>query len=156
MTDQNGVERSRKEYRDAVELLRRCAEMPHGMAALRYRLGVSTEAGWQQRCLGRLADMVKKGFARLPVDLDGVPIRVGDIVVDCGERFEVRSATLGEAGWRISDRLGTSYDPRLVRHVRRDSVEALLVEFAEEVQRCCDTEDTIAEYAGRIRKAVER
>lgn len=35
------------------------------------------------------------------------------------------------------------------------SVEDVLREFADEVQRCCDTADTISEYAAKLRLADE-
>ncbi len=37
----------------------------------------------------------------------------------------------------------------------KPTVDDVLREFADEVQRCCDTEDTIAEYAAKLRLAGE-
>lgn len=52
-----------KNYDSAVSLLRECALSVHGMGLLRRKLGVSVEAGWQQRCLGKVADMVEAELA---------------------------------------------------------------------------------------------
>ena len=49
---------------DAVTLLRECACADHGMGKLRDRLGVSKDAGWQQRCLDALADKIKHEYVR--------------------------------------------------------------------------------------------
>lgn len=49
---------------DAVELMRDCAAKQHGMGSLRDKLGIECAAGWQMRCLGKLADMVESDYVR--------------------------------------------------------------------------------------------
>lgn len=103
----------------------------------------------------------ESAWVKLPVDADGVPIRVGDVMEskDGGLLFgadslEVRVMWLDECGWEVVDRLGDRCAPSLLRH-HALTVEDVLQEFRDEVQRCCDTYDAIAEYADRIREAVE-
>jgi hypothetical protein len=42
------------------------------------------------------------------------------------------------------------WDAYECHHYKKPTVEDVLREFCDEVQRCCDTEDTIAEYAKKL------
>ena len=104
------------------------------------------------------AEMAKHGWVKLPVDADGVPIRVGDDVVDfdTDERFQVRRIKLDEAGWDVVDRLGSSYFPCFIRHVRQGAVENLLREFFYRFAMPKPGEEVdaiLAEYAAKLRLA---
>lgn len=48
-----------EKHDNVVDLLRRCIASGHGMAALRDRLGINPTAGWQTRCLAKVADMAE-------------------------------------------------------------------------------------------------
>ncbi len=95
-------------------------------------------------------------YTALPLDADGEPVRIGDVMEwSDGEAFDVigiGAHTLfyadehAEAQWtEASDK----------HHYHAPTVEDVLREFADEVQRCCDTEDTIAEYAAKLLLAGE-
>lgn len=93
----------------------------------------------------------------LPVDADGVPIHIGDVmdkgrvtcIRDCGKGWEV-----------ILDSLYTFDTPTL--HHRAPTVEDVLREFTDEVwNRCCEgatasdsgIDELVAEYAAKLRLA---
>lgn len=116
-----------------------------------------------------LADM-ERTHMRLPVDADGVPIRIGDEMEWTNkvngekERFTCAGYTT-EYSSRTPDNITlmatndecTEFYCDQCRHVTSDPVESLLAEFAESIEG--QNEDfsrlVIAEYAERIRKAVE-
>ena len=103
---------------------------------------------------------IAERYIELPVDAEGVPIRVGDVV----EFGEYRNKGIVKA---VNERMviamfiddtctnyakhGLLWDADLCRHVKPRTIEDVLREFADEVERCCDTTDTIAEYAEEIR-----
>ena len=101
----------------------------------------------------RTATQQESDMVALPRDADGEVIRVGDEMQwDDGERltvigvgndivFYVNDDGLGGAQWTKANNK---------RHYKKPTMEDVLREFADEVQRCCDTEDTIAEYAARL------
>ena len=100
--------------------------------------------------------MAEHGWIRLPLDADGVPIRVGDRLDGYGKTIEVVELRHGRSGWVLISRDGNAYaDTFAFTHHHAPTVEDVLREFADEVQRCCDTQDTIAEYAKRLRLAEE-
>lgn len=97
----------------------------------------------------RQLDDIERTHMRLPVDADGVPIRTGDRL-EGGTVFAVgEDAVVYEPG--IWD------EASLCRHVKPETVESLLTEFAEgfEGQNEDFSRLVVAEYAERIRKAVE-
>ena len=107
-------------------------------------------------------------WVKLPVDADGVPIRVGDVMdskVDYlfdGKPFTVRALVLCEDGWEVGDgRFGNRYEPdSLHHHHQPPTVEDVLQEFANRVcnsghQWGLDAADTIAEFAAKLRLAKE-
>jgi len=47
------------------------------------------------------------------------------------------------------------WDAYKCHHYKKPTVEDVLREFGDEVQRCCDTEDTIAEYAKKLQLREE-
>lgn len=100
--------------------------------------------------------MAEHGWVRGPLDADGVPIRVGDRLTDGEYAFTVDElAVYGDGSWSIRNEDGNAWAACDVTHYHVPTVEDVLREFADEVQRCCDTEDTIAEYAARLRLAEE-
>lgn len=97
--------------------------------------------------------MAEHGWIHLPVDANGVPIRVGDRLTDGEYTFTVcELATFRDGSWSIRNEDGNAWAACDVTH-HALTVEDVLDEFADEVQRCCDTQDTIAEFAAKLRLA---
>lgn len=103
-------------------------------------------------------------WVKLPMDADGVPIRVGD-VMECGNGtvFTVESIDLHTFGWRCG---GDGIDANGYRctahplphscHHHKPTVEGLLREFVTEFNRddseLCD-EEIIERFAAKLRLA---
>lgn len=101
-------------------------------------------------------DEIEAQYLKLPVDADGVPIRPGDLLVDTTSDYELYATKmfLGLNGWAINARR-----PDELRHVKPDTVESVLQEFAlaceEQGYKNPRIDGIVEEYADRIRKAVE-
>lgn len=106
--------------------------------------------------------LAEQGLMRLPVDADGVPIHVGD-EMDFSEG--VRGLTVigvgtssihdSDMGAIIRDDNGyTWFNARFLHHHHKPTIEDVLREYGEEVRACCDTEDTITEYAAKLREVI--
>ena len=88
--------------------------------------------------LEAIADAIEQELAEryvvLPLDADGMPIRVGDVMERKGNRlyddalFEVRALRCGELGWEAIDRLGDRCDPSTLRHHQPDSWERIIAD----------------------------
>ena len=95
-------------------------------------------------------------YQLLPLDADGEAIHIGDEMVVGDSRVIVDG--VGVAGhtdifFSIEGDKGDEceYFPVSVcHHYHKPTVEDVLREFGDEVRRCCDTEDTIAEYAKKL------
>lgn len=95
-------------------------------------------------------DEPNERYMRLPVDADDVPIHVGDTLEwHDGERLTVIGIGSGVVFYDDDD--GVQWTMTGNKHHFVLSVEDVLREFGDEVRRCCDTEDTIAEYAKKLR-----
>lgn len=79
--------------------------------------------------------LAKRGYVKLPVDADGVPIRLGDELTN-GEDMpaKVRSMMLIEEGWMVSSqpRPGLTVAPNILRHVRPDTWERIIEDAISE------------------------
>jgi hypothetical protein len=98
--------------------------------------------------------LAEQGLMRLPVDADGEPIHVGDMMrwTD-GAAFNVVGVGNGVFFYNDCDGAWcTSASDKT--HYHKPTVEDVLREFGDEVRQCCDTEDTIAEYAARLREVM--
>lgn len=136
--------------KDIIELLRECAAQNHGMAKLRDSLGIGLESGWQQRCIGKVADEIESAYMKLPLDADGVPIRPGDTVMIGSAKCDVTGVS------NDSVCICNDYDARHCRLVQSDTVEFLLEEFVHRTWVWNDEDGknaVLAEYADRIRRA---
>lgn len=144
-------------------------------------------ADWCQACdlqakvdelTEQLADM-ERTHMKLPLDADGVPIRIGDEMEWTNklngekERFTVAGYTTEYSTWThdnctlmaTNDECAEFYCDQC-RHVKPDTIESLLQDLADEVWEAsctCQTIwsdsglDGIAErYAERIRQSIER
>ena len=159
-----------------------CDDMPPSIDCVNLREhvnaildGIEREVGEMQRALTIDAkpmtdeNMAADGWIRLPVDADGVPIRVGDVMdeqlpfggyaapapVDTMEL----SRGAGGYGWmvRLDSESGAFINPKLLRHHHAPTVEDVLREFVDalDIDRCDDPDATIAEYAAKLRLAGE-
>ena len=94
-----------------------------------------------------------------PLDVDGMPIHVGDVMenIVCPSVHREVTGVGVECfyGWDDGNGRYSQFDVVCYRHHHAPTVEDMLREFADEVQRCCDTSDTIAEYAAKLRLAGE-
>ena len=91
-------------------------------------------------------------YIELPVDADGVPWHIGDVVDGHGV---VRSMDLNRHGWSF---LGlTAIDPAIHRHAKPRTLEDVLREFAQGVNgQNADFADLAAKkYADEIRELLE-
>ncbi len=124
---------------------------------------------WEQRCKELIFDR-DEGWVRLPVDADGVPIRVGDEIQYGNNAERVTMLSLSDSGWNLGTEYG-DFDgvrvkgyafelldhPELFRHHRAPTVEDVLEEF---VARWMETHhDDMpalkAEFAARLRLREE-
>lgn len=101
-----------------------------------------------------LPDMT--AYVKLPVDADGEPIHVGDVMDGYGKTIEVVEIRHGRSGWVIISRDGNGYaDTFAFTHYKPPTVENILLEF---VDRWCTRpdigdEDILAKYAAKLRLA---
>ena len=117
-----------------------------------YDMGFASADDW----LAQHEDaMAEHGWVRLPLDADGEYIRAGDVLDGYCKTIEVVELRHGRSGWVLISRDGNGYaDTFAFAHHHAPTVEDVLREFADEVKRCCDTQDTIAEYAAKLREVV--
>ena len=102
-----------------------------------------------------IEDEVAERYVALPLDADGVPIRVGDdmetlMVGHEGNHSPVEWVSLTADGWNVDGEPPTS-----MRHYQPPTVESTLREFAdvvrkERVELAPISEETIAEYAAKL------
>ena len=106
--------------------------------------------------------MAGHGWVRLPVDAEGVPIRIGERVQLVGnDPSTVSHMSLADDGWRVYVKydggIGTgSGEPKRIRHHHALTVEDVLREFVARTQMLGCVEDEcalVAEYATKLRLA---
>ena len=98
-----------------------------------------------------VADMVP-----LPVDADGVPIHVGDVMELAGGDVEkVESMhNYGNEGWAVTTTHNATVIPWSARHHHAPTVEDVLREFGidwEHESDCEDRDALLKEYAAKLR-----
>lgn len=73
---------------------------------------------------------VDKRFMALPLDADGVPIHVGDVVAAQDEQpFKVRAFQLDVFGWFAIERLGSQWNVNQLHHVKLRTLEDIVIEY---------------------------
>ena len=130
------------------------------------RTTVESVIGWLDRQAAITEREIESTHIKLPLDADGVPIHIGDNVRlnPKGGIFTVRGVGVNTAGnpvmWGVRESNTQTTRHRIdgeIHHVQPDTVESLLEDLVEvhtyKTESC--TADVIAEYAERIRKAVE-
>lgn len=110
-----------------------------------------------------VADLENAGWVRLPVDADGVPIRIGDTLYDdCSERlhslFEVEYMQLKKEGWTVVEKAGWCHYTNDCHHHHKPTVEDVLCELLDEYREggCTLEEARLSEYADRLCLANEK
>lgn len=116
--------------------------------------------GWNRAVLATIEKIkkeVSERYMELPLDADGVPIRVGDVLTDGEYKFKVfELAAFGDGSWSIRNEDGNAWAACDVTHHHEPTVEDVLREFyvlavrgkeahAEDVD-----EGVLAEYAKRL------
>lgn len=121
-------------------------------------------SGWMT-ALSRIADEIEAEIAErymeLPVDADGVPIRVYDKLIAYNKHFSVEGIGNGTVIYLAEDgELGELFNTAATIHVKPRTLEDVLREFAEDAV-CCNQfgslyadEKRIAEYADEIRELL--
>lgn len=108
------------------------------------------------------AELAERGLVRLPVDADGVTIRVGDTLDGYGETTVVKRLRLGDDGLAMTCENGLWFDFAAFTHHHKPTVEDVLREFTDEVwNRCCEgatasdsgIDELVAECAAKLRLA---
>ena len=110
------------------------------------------------------ADLEGCGWVRLPVDADGVPIRVGDEVeeVDCDSHGKVYELRMDENEWWVIAE-GICRRPHRYRHHKPPTVEDVLEEMYDALEDARipngsekrTYEQIIAEYAAKLQLREE-
>ena len=109
--------------------------------------------------------LTKNGLVRLPVDADGEPIHVGDVLTDGEYTFRVDElAAFGDGSWSIRNEDGNAWSACDVTHHHAPTVEDVLRALTDEVwNRCCEgatasdsgIDELVAECAAKLRLAGE-
>lgn len=127
-------------------------------AAHRSALGETVAAAYAEGVESVPIAVDENAWVRLPVDADGVPIHVGDVLT----HGTVACIRLTTKGWEIVVGYNGGsgmFNPSAMHH-RAPTVEDVLGEFADRVcnsghQWGLDAADTIAEFAAKLRLAGE-
>ena len=154
----DGIEREVKELADERDLLK-----------TQWEAGVDFDQKLEA-CADNREDVTLWGvdYTPLPVDADGVPIHVGDVMeADNGTTFEVEHISLYQWGWRCvgegTDRSGVTCTAHAIpdgcRHHHAPTVEDVLREFYTlavrgKAARADDVDNAVlAEYAAKLQLA---
>ena len=114
-------------------------------------------------CIGRIIDLLTDDdpnadeYIQLPRDENGEVIHLYDALAGYGyPDGGVVCKAIANGQMILVGRITDTYrewllwDAYKCHHYKRPTVEDMLREFGDEVQRCCDTEDIIAEYAKKL------
>ena len=114
--------------------------------------------------LDKIEQEIVERYIELPVDVDGVPIRIGDTLAGApgskweGERFEVGAMELTACGWDVCDvETCDSIAAGQTRHVKYLTIEDVLRDCCNEWNEHCgdDWESGVyAKYAEEIREMM--
>lgn len=103
-------------------------------------------------------------YMPLPLDAEGVPVRVGDKLEYCGLTFDAFSVAedvvFRERDFKDGRYIVEAYDYSDVRHVKSRTLEDVLLELGDRVcnsghQWGLDAADVVPEYAAKIREFLE-
>lgn len=110
-----------------------------------------------ERCaidVRRMADEIEREiaerFVELPLDADGVPWHIGDMVEGHGM---VHSLDLNRHGWAFFG-MENAIDPAIHRHAKSRTIVDVLADFAAEVEQGRNTIETARKYADELREMM--
>lgn len=149
----------REWYRDRIFMANGWAEID----TIADRIDAAHRAALEK--LAAQVDESDDGWVRLPVDADGVPIHVGDVMewVTYDDTYESVIRTVDGVGTDVffawsNDRAGhAQYEAQAYRHHHKPTVEDVLREFAREIDADAYgiTDAKVAEFAAKLRLAGE-
>ena len=154
----DGIEFEVKELTDERDLLK-----------TQWEAGVDFDQRLAAAAEGRI-DVTLFGvdYTAIPLDADGVPIHVGDVLNGYGKTIEVVELRIGRSGWVIVSRDGNAYaDCAAFTHHHTPTVEDVLREFTRDwcnaactgdmtnAERDAARANVVAEFAARLRMAGE-
>ena len=129
---------------------------------LRRVIGENTDGAMRYSTMRVWADNMERELAErwmeLPLDADGVPIRVGDKLEHTTGRFTFIADSLEMDQWGAHVRPNGQARVQCAncRHAKPVTAESLLREFAEEYGGIrTDGDELIAEYAAKLREWKE-
>ena len=101
---------------------------------------------------------IAERFMELPVDADGVPIRIGDTVCEVDVRVPIKVMSLTFYDDCVDVNV-CGMNPNLLRHVKPRTLEDVLEDCINEFSKRCtegkyDTRPTVAKYADEIRELM--
>lgn len=103
---------------------------------------------------------IEERYMELPVDADGVPIRVGDKLEYRELTFDAFSVAedvvFRECGFESGRYTVDVYDHSDVRHHNPRTLEDVLADFAAEVENDRNTIETARKYADEIRELMDK
>lgn len=112
---------------------------------------------WERRCKKLITERDER-YIELPVDADGVPIHVGDVVEFIGKDYaeEVISITFAGYCWWVETN-NEKDEAKYLRHHHAPTVEDVLREFAREIDADAYgiTDAKVAEFAAKLRLVGE-
>ncbi len=101
--------------------------------------------------------MEELGYVALPVDADGVPIHVGDVMEGYGKTIEVVELRYGRSGWVLISGDGNGYaDTSAFAHHHSPTVVDMLYEMYDRLDdpsgddRNRTIEEIVTEYAAKL------
>lgn len=98
---------------------------------------------------------IAERYMALPVDADGVPIRVNDRLIAYNERVDVEGVGDGIVIYRTeNDELCLMFNPAAAIHVKPRTLEDVLADFAADVENDRNTIETARKYADEIRELL--
>ena len=113
--------------------------------------------GWNRAVLAteKIEKEVSERYMELPLDADGVPIRVGDVLSYGDYKFKVfELAAFGDGSWSIRNEDGNAWAACDVTHYHKPTVENVLRDMLDSLDldptSHVDTGAVIAEYAQRL------
>ena len=102
-------------------------------------------------------ELAEHGYIKLPVDADGVPIHIGDVMdgtCPSGKHVNGTVNAIGDGVFWLSN-VQFSLKPDYMHHYHAPTVEDVLREFADTMSEThpLDVPARIAEYAAKLRLA---
>ena len=96
---------------------------------------------------------IAERYMELPVDADGVPIRLEDVVAVQDEQpFEVRAFQYDALGWFAIERLGSQWNVNQLHHVNQRTIEDAISDALRDYAITdMSRDEVIAKYAEEIR-----